>query len=651
MYAYFKSSVDYSGNPDYLSGINFTVSPIKGTDGNYKKDKQQSYLNEHVGFSEKIGLTRMILSDVNSAENYVKEGSLLNSGYASQLGYSTTKSPKRAIKQIFSYSSDNETQFPNNLPITDASGQVKYFCSSTTYYHERKELYAYGSSVIVWTASIDSPTHTNESYGYDSSSALYVVSACQGDPILASDVIAVKNPLSTIPKGYTPVKNYYDECAANIKEGDDRTSTYLYYKGAAPSRSTGKYFSRISITTGATAGSTRLQLMVNNTDSILYEKDRYYHSDYTSSGSNYLTSLTEKGLWDVIGKYTSIGASYTDDELYAIRGIRLYVENDILAAPKANAEKIHNNVKYKLVSTEPVTFINQQGTNNVYPVYMYYSTNEACGSPITSLEFRRDVKMDGAEIVEFQNDTSVDKKFSLNNYLVITRENKDSKYVSDLNNYRGWFKYNTADLKEVAEKDNMYYNNMEKLDLNSDAGGRYLQLVWKTSKARKEAITDIIAFSTKSSKNPSKTKVVNGITYALACSGQDFNEGAGGKYIYLYYTKDASAGDPIGDIVVDKNESKSGYETVRKISGSSDAYKKGDEVDMNEGAGGDYVYIHLKRVSKAEQTNFIGSIFTDDVQHGLLISTFIILAFLMTWIVLYYRKRKGMLLGEVPSNE
>ncbi len=641
VYVYFKSSVDYSENPDYISGINFTGSTIPKAGSNFHKDDQKWYLDNYVGYTYKFGMHQLKLSDIGYAENYVTLGKVGYSAYSAQLGYTTTKNPKRAIKQMIAYSSDTSTQFPYNLPITGADGNVNYFCSSTTYFHQREQR----DRFVKWTASIDSPTHSNASYNYGSSSALYVVSACQGDPITVDGVIATKDPLSEIPEGYTPVTNYFDDSAANIKKGDKRTSTYLYYKGSTPSRSEGKYLSRLYVgKSTASMGDARLQLIANGTDTILYEMDSNYHKSQLIT-SALLEDIYQKNLYDSIETNTSIGAAYTDDELYAIRGIRLYAEKDLTYAPKANSEKIHNNVKYKLVSTEPVTFITHQNGHEVYPVYMYYSTNEACGSPITSIEFRKEVKMDGAEIVEYQNDSTPDKKFALLNHLVIQRENKDAKYVSGINNYRGWFKYNTADLREVAEKGDMYYNSMAKLDLNSKAGGRYLQLVWKNSKARKEAITDIVAFSTKSSKKPPKTKVVNGITYALACSGQDFNEGAGGKYLYLYYTKDTSAGDPVGDIVVDKNESKSGYETVRKLKGSSDNYTKGDEADMNEGAGGDYVYIHLKRVPKEEQTNFIGSIFSDDVKGGLLISTLIILAFLFVWSVLYYRKKKQSLLG------
>ncbi len=117
-------------------------------------------------------------------------------------------------------------------------------------------------------------------------------------------------------------------------------------------------------------------------------------------------------------------------------------------------------------------------------------------------------------------------------------------------------------------------------DLNDDAGGAYVFIGWNTTTNPSEAITGLQAYITGSSAAPAMHYTENGVEWHLANSGccsvapklnsshetgyVDLNEGAGGSYIYLYVTKDQSYGPPLSDIVAQTT-----------IPSSTDAYSQG----------------------------------------------------------------------------
>lgn len=87
-------------------------------------------------------------------------------------------------------------------------------------------------------------------------------------------------------------------------------------------------------------------------------------------------------------------------------------------------------------------------------------------------------------------------------------------------------------------------------ELNHKQGGKYIYLGYKTTTDRTKAIRDLAVMYQKGAPNS--------INYGKEVKGKrpvynkvstiDLNEKAGGEYIYLYYTKDANAGNPIKEI-------------------------------------------------------------------------------------------------------
>ena len=135
-------------------------------------------------------------------------------------------------------------------------------------------------------------------------------------------------------------------------------------------------------------------------------------------------------------------------------------------------------------------------------------------------------------------------------------------------------------------------------DLNLDAGGTWIYLAYKRVAKASDAITDLAIFE---GKNPelSRRIDINGISvkYSLLCN-IDLNHSAGGKYIYLYYTKSNDTGNPLTQVDISKksiiNEVKCGVEkaTVRRAAEKAftDEY-----ININKDAGGTTIYLVMNR--------------------------------------------------------
>ena len=156
-------------------------------------------------------------------------------------------------------------------------------------------------------------------------------------------------------------------------------------------------------------------------------------------------------------------------------------------------------------------------------------------------------------------------------------------------------------------------------DLNSDAGGDYVYVLYKTGSRNSTDggyITDLVVSTTDAS-----SVTYNGTTYTrVAHDGSDHFKKYGGNLnssaksgstnMWLFYTKkNFSDKRAVNDIVVNTSSSKSGYTTIGK-NGGSDAY------DLNEGAGGDYVYMHFSTTTKTNRPASDPTMKTDLVYTG-----------------------------------
>ena len=136
------------------------------------------------------------------------------------------------------------------------------------------------------------------------------------------------------------------------------------------------------------------------------------------------------------------------------------------------------------------------------------------------------------------------------------------------------------------------------VDLNRDAGGNKIYMAYKRVAKVKDAITEIAVYEGKKFE-PSRRITIGGksVKFNLV-SDIDLNLDAGGKYLYLYTASSIYAGNPIMSLDIKENienvEPKCGVEklSVRRAEGVSFT---NEYIDLNKSAGGDYLYMVMTR--------------------------------------------------------
>ena len=126
-------------------------------------------------------------------------------------------------------------------------------------------------------------------------------------------------------------------------------------------------------------------------------------------------------------------------------------------------------------------------------------------------------------------------------------------------------------------------------DLNAGAGGDYIHLLYKKESSHDinySYVTGFLITNTHSLAIVYQSRTY----YPVPCQGSnsfveshgDLNNNAGGKYIYLYYTRDNYSNKAVTDVTFNDTQS-----------GAVPLFGSGAGYDLNEDAGGDYIYMHL----------------------------------------------------------
>ena len=199
-------------------------------------------------------------------------------------------------------------------------------------------------------------------------------------------------------------------------------------------------------------------------------------------------------------------------------------------------------------------------------------------------------------------------------------------YITDLI-VVGGSKDNVAKYKKKYE--DLGYTFINK-DLNEDAGGDWIYLGYKKSNRASTNggyITGLYIRSASSNKDwtSSLTHTPDGETHTYyyvpyygGGNNSDFekqrgdlNRGAGGPYIWLYYTRENFKDKRvISEIVIDESSTSSVYWTMGKNGGTSAAY------DLNDNAGGKYIYLHYKRDYKVNRPAYDPEFYSNLIYTG-----------------------------------
>ncbi|TJX12867.1 hypothetical protein E9840_11700 [Tissierella creatinini] len=128
-------------------------------------------------------------------------------------------------------------------------------------------------------------------------------------------------------------------------------------------------------------------------------------------------------------------------------------------------------------------------------------------------------------------------------------------------------------------------------DLNAGAGGNFIYLCYKLGENIDEAITDLFLEYTGSGAGADSGYVNHNANYAVYTRiASDLNQGSGGGFIYLWYSKEKTL-PPIKDVGVAFNDPSSAnpeWDTVLWNNSQSPA-------DVNKSVGGKYIYIKFTR--------------------------------------------------------
>jgi hypothetical protein len=197
--------------------------------------------------------------------------------------------------------------------------------------------------------------------------------------------------------------------------------------------------------------------------------------------------------------------------------------------------------------------------------------------------------MDGKPLVsvylENEDDIFVeDDYFMYGNHLSFQRENEIKPYISKFM----VSSHDDGDEEAIAKLLSEGYTDIVNKELNEDAGGNYIYLGMKRTADANNAVYDIMLTNNVSTPEPN----INGFT---PVSYIDLNEDAGGKYIYLYEKRTpSSSGElPLQDILIGgKNHKDYIFKNGDKqFSAISAVNQDGEMQDVNQRAGGDYIYL------------------------------------------------------------
>lgn len=538
IFMYYKSSVTYDTGPDYISGISYFKTPA--TPGS-RFDKVDRAITD-------LELSGYTYAGQNMSASKIDSDAIC-------MGYSTTKNPKRALKKVYTYYADAGGITMPNITVVGGIGYVaaaQYWGGKATNVGHTDY---YGHSI-----------NTSNSYiSNNGTSAMYVTSGTsQGAPFTRDEMIFSEKPLATVKDGYYPVSNLmdYSFSAADIKKGNNSSQyLYLYLPGTKALQK--KYISSVVIG-GAQGGAaySRLDLFANGAEQAL---------DYSASGNYYDLNNKEAGAERITpkekeGYYSSIGFTRTDKIAEAITDIKIVIFNEKSSkATQGPPDTVKiNKSTYTLASDKPFTTYRQTNSPlnlNFTGAYVYTTTNPDAGKPIIDavVDYRQFLEGYKAATVNLDVPNSVPLTLGYQDVntadkIYFKRVDTGSKYIYSIDARMSFYHYDAK--KKIFDDGFMGVVNGEKFNYSEANFNAYsgalattqsIMMGYNKTDDPDEAITGLMTLNG-SNANPPATVARGNATYTIIDSWMDFNSTAGGEYVYLYYTKDPSAGSPITEL-------------------------------------------------------------------------------------------------------
>lgn len=348
-------------------------------------------------------------------------------------------------------------------------------------------------------------------------------------------------------------------------------------------------------------------LNVDTTGYTAGARQKYYETIFSKYGTHILADIVLGGRMDLNYTYSN-KSKKTENDLrmevnYAYSNVRFSGSGSVSTETKKRAEEFVSNTTFsgrRLGGSTAGDISNYIEAKNSYASWSESIENN------TSLELI-DVGANCADsLIEIWKLAKDDKQAAIMSAYQTYLDAAGKKFA-DIDNrprdlyikniYVGMSKASEAlaksDVDAIISREDAYAPKVTvNCDMNRGVHGQFIYIAYTLTANPDEAITDVKLEWWNKESNAGNTYAYNGITYN--CIKKDFNADAGGKYIYIYSTKDRRAGAPLTEL---------GYEADGSYSfGSSSTgwlvitgLTSNDRVDCNMKSGGPYIYLWEKR--------------------------------------------------------
>lgn len=314
-------------------------------------------------------------------------------------------------------------------------------------------------------------------------------------------------------------------------------------------------------------------------------------------GTHVLTNVTMGGRFDLNYLYTRKSTSSMVDIEASLQASYRYVSGSASVHDVETKKEIVENSSLQIKTYGGSVTVDPGSIEKAISSYSEWS-KEVKEGKITLVDASEVIQL--WDIIKAMDAKYADLSIAVGNYCETKRNNEvnlfkntigvdtPTTYISEI--FIGTGK-TSVEAKTMLRSKGILEKNIVQLDLNRNAGGDWIYLGYKTTTSSDKAITHILA----DYFNSAQTKGITSNGFSMNILNSNLNSNAGGKYIYLYYTRDKGAGKPITEIKYQYNETfeygnADGYYVLK-------CFTTGAAMDLNMDTNkrGDIIYLWYKR--------------------------------------------------------
>ncbi len=320
----------------------------------------------------------------------------------------------------------------------------------------------------------------------------------------------------------------------------------------------------------------------------------------TKYGTHVLTNINLGGRFDLNYFYTSATSSVAKSLNESVAASYRFVSGSVSDEDKESKKEVENHSTLSVRVSGGSVKVNPTSIEAAVASYKDWSADVDDGK-VAFIDASEVIPIwdviAALDIVDPTAKSDAVKKYFDDNADKISGEFKDTidiippvlqeKYISNI--YIGYGK-SSDEAKNMLRNQSVIEGNILKIDLNKEAGGYFIYLGYKTTTNKSNAITNIVA----DYYSNSKSSDINYKSISYKIIPVDLNKGAKGNFIYLYYTNNTKAGNPLTTIAYQDNKKFKGVTNADGLSAVR-CVTDNEAMNFNKDAGGDNIYLWFKR--------------------------------------------------------